>query len=156
MSHLSTRISALANRQEQDIIEVHTLLGDAQNERAQLQQHCDLTYWAVQDEAWASREARSYTEGVLQWMYDELMAQRSHGYDLEQHFHDLHARMHLQSEIALTQQQLGEIRDARHEAEMTLLRQQLLQALQLLGETRQEVRELQTARDQARETGSST
>jgi hypothetical protein len=154
MGHLGSRLSALANRQEQDILEVHTMLGAAQAERAQLWQQCDLTYWALQDEALAASEARSYTDGVVHWLYDELLAQQSHGYNMEQHYHDLHARMRIQSEISITQQHLGEVRDARHEAEVTLLRQQLLQALQLLGETRQAVMELQ-AREQARETGSS-
>ncbi|GKF20326.1 hypothetical protein Tco_0068964, partial [Tanacetum coccineum] len=91
-----TRIS---QRVATDSQQVDLLMGD----RMTLQE----TVWIVEEEAYASREARAYSIGLSQATHQELQTHCDHVYAYETHIQAHQAQLQLQSTLIQTQHQMA-------------------------------------------------
>ncbi|GKD06405.1 hypothetical protein Tco_1181379 [Tanacetum coccineum] len=165
---VNTSVVELAELHEHDIQDLHALLEDAQDGRSRISQRVDKnsqqvdllmgdrmtlqeTVWTVEEEAYAARVAWNHSIGLSQETYQELQTHRDHVYAHETHLQTHQTQLQLQSTLIQTQHQVSETRFQMQQTAMAKLREtdrgrqaQLIEALRLVRDMRQEMGDMQT------------
>ncbi|GJX72428.1 hypothetical protein Tco_0309599 [Tanacetum coccineum] len=139
LGEVSTRVTKLAELHERDTQDMYALLEDAQDGRTRISQRVTMdsqrvdllmgdrmtlqeTIWIVEEEAYASQEAWSYSIRLSQAVHHELQTHRDHVYAHETYIQAHQAQLQLQSTLIQTQYQVHKTRSQIQQIEMAELR----------------------------------